>query len=74
MIAFNSPIRPARISPRARTHCGCVRTMNASPTSTPARSRATINCFTSSTLSPIGFSHSTCFPASHALIAQGTCK
>src|SRR5438477_291153 len=69
MIARRSPIAPDCTSSLARTHCGCVRTMNASPIFTPARSRAAIKRRASAAVILSGVSQSTCLPASAARIA-----
>ena len=69
-----SPMRPSRMSRRTSSHCGCVRTMNASAIVTPLRSRASTSARASAALSAIGFSQSTCLPASAARIVHGTCR
>ena len=48
--------------------------MNASWTSTPARSRAASSFIASAAVSATGFSHSTCLPAAAASIESGTCR
>ena len=57
-----------------RTHWGLVRTMKASWIRTPVRSRTSIRVRASSAVSAIGFSHSTCLPASAAFAVHGTCR
>lgn len=49
------------------------RIMNASQIFTPVRARTSSRVFASATVRPIGFSQSTCFPASAALIV-GECE
>ena len=46
--------------------------MNASATMRPVRALASTSCWASAALSAIGFSHSTCLPASIAWIVSGT--
>ena len=46
--------------------------MKASATSLPVRARASTSAAASSAVNAMGFSHSTCLPASIALIVQGT--
>ena len=48
--------------------------MNASAITTPFRSRAARNARASPADIAIGFSQSTCFPASAARTDQGTCR
>src|SRR6185437_797945 len=48
--------------------------MNASPIFTPERSRTASRVFASAAFIAIGFSQSTCLPASAAFAVQGTCK
>ena len=69
-----SPSAPDCASSFARSHCGCERAMNASPITTPVRSRTSSSWRASAAVRPIGFSHSTCLPASAARIDHGTCR
>ena len=55
---------PSSTSVFSREVCGLWRYMNASLSSRPARSAASKASSTSSTERDIGFSHSTCLPAS----------
>ncbi len=74
MTSRSSPIAPERTSSTARSHCGFERAMNASPITTPVRSRAASSVRASSALSATGFSQRTCLPASAARIDHGTCR
>ncbi len=67
-------MRPERASSRARSQRGSVATMKASPILTPARSRAAIKSRHSALVSEMGFSQSTCLPASAARMDHGTCR
>ena len=62
-------MRPSRSSSRSRSHCGWLRIMNASPIFTPVRARTASSVSASATVRLIGFSHSTCLPASAALMS-----
>ena len=48
--------------------------MNASWTCRPVRSRAATSVSASAAVSAMGFSHSTCLPASIARIVHDTCR
>ena len=64
---------PWRTSSRARIHCGWWVTMNASAATRPVRSRSAISASISSARSAIGFSQSTCLPASRHFAVHSTC-
>ena len=68
-----SPIAPSRISSTSRAVCGWRRYMKASPMKVPARRAAWKTASASRRVSAMGFSTSTCLPASAALIAHSAC-
>ena len=70
LIARTSPMVPALISSMSLAVCGWSRYMNASPMNLPALRAAWNIASASKAVSPIGFSTSTCLPASAALIAH----
>jgi hypothetical protein len=67
-------MRPERTISRAASHCGWVRTMKASCTLRPVRSRTSSREAASAALRAMGFSQSTCLPCSMARADQGTCR
>ena len=69
-ISLTSPIAPDLTSSTSFSVCGCSRYMKASPRKVPALRAAWIIAPASKAVSPIGFSQSTCLPASAALIAH----
>ena len=70
LIILISPMMPDLISSTSRSVCGCSRYMKASPRNVPALRAACIMASASNAVSASGFSHSTCLPASAALIAH----
>jgi len=67
-------MRPEATRSRTFTHEGWRRYMKASTSTRPVRSAADFISRPSAEDSPIGFSHSTCLPASRAAMVHGACR
>ena len=69
-MTFTSPMVLVLISSTSLCVCGWQRYMNASIAKTPLARAASKIAIASAWLIPMGFSHSTCLPASAARMAQ----